>query len=136
MARFNGTVLIIESDPPTLELYRRELSREFKVLACLTEEDALRMAEVADLCAVVLEPAIAGGDGWCLVSTLSKTFASRQVPIILCSTQDDRMRGMQEGAAAFLVKPVLPVELRETVRKIVNREMTTGNHSISIKKEE
>lgn len=136
MARLNGTVLIIESDPPTLELYRRELSREFKVLACLSEEDALRLAGVADLCAVVLEPAIDGGDGWSLLSTLSKAIASRRVPIILCSTQDDRKRGMQEGAAVFLVKPVLPVELRDTVRRIISREMKTGSQPIPIKKEE
>jgi len=119
MARFNGTVLIIESDPPTLELYRRELSRDFKVLACLSEDDALRMAGSADICAVVLEPAIEGGDGWSLLSALSRKFGTRQIPIILCSTQDERKRGIQEGAAAFLVKPVLPVDLRETIRKIV-----------------
>ena len=119
MPRTNASVLIIENDAPTLELYRRELSRDYRVLACMAEEEALRLAKSTDICAVVLEPAIAGGDGWILLSALSKTFANRHIPIILCSTQDDRRRGMDEGAAAFLVKPVLPVELRETIRKIV-----------------
>jgi DNA-binding response OmpR family regulator len=119
MLRNPSSVLIIENDPPTLELYRRELSRDYKVLACLNEDDALQLANATDLCAVVLEPAISGGSGWSLLSRLIKQFGKRQIPIILCSTQDERRRGIKEGAAAFLVKPVLPVELRNTLRKIV-----------------
>lgn len=119
MPRNNASVLIIENDAPTLELYRRELSREYRVLACLSEDEALRLAKSMDICAVVLEPAIAGGNGWILMSALSETFGTRHIPIILCSTQDERKRGMDEGAAAFLLKPVLPVELHDTIRKIV-----------------
>jgi DNA-binding response OmpR family regulator len=119
MPRSTASILIIESDPPTLELYRRELSRYFTVLACLSEEEALRISETGDISAVILEPAIDGGDGWQLLSTLSESFRGRNIPIILCSTQDERKRGLQQGAAAFLVKPVLPIELRETVRRIV-----------------
>lgn len=119
MPRTNASVLIIENDAPTLELYRRELSRDYRVLACLSEEEAMQLAQAADLCAVVLEPAIAGGNGWVLLSALTETFGNRHIPIILCSTQDERKRGIDEGAVAFLLKPVLPAELRDTIRKIV-----------------
>jgi DNA-binding response OmpR family regulator len=111
--------LIIDNDLPTLELYRRELSRNYQVLACLTEKEALQLARSADIRAVVLEPAISGGDGWCLLPALIDAFGARRVPIILCSTQDEQRRGIQEGAAAFLVKPVLPVQLHEMIRKII-----------------
>jgi DNA-binding response OmpR family regulator len=120
MPRIKSSVLIIENDPPTLELYRRELSREYKVFACLDEEKAIHLAaDTKDLCAVVLEPEISGGDGWALLSILIRVFGERRVPIILCSTQDEQRRGLKEGAAAFLVKPVLPVDLHNTLRKIV-----------------
>lgn len=119
MPRINPSVLIIDNDLPTLELYRRELSRNYKVLACLNEDDALQLARSSDICAVVLEPAISGGNGWGLLPALLKTFGSRRIPIILCSTQDEQRRGIQEGAAAFLVKPVLPVQLHEMIRKIL-----------------
>lgn len=120
MARImNASVLIIDNDPPTLELYRRELSRDFRVLACQDETEALKLAAAEQVCAVVLEPAISGGDGWHLVQALQHVFGVRKVPIILCSTQDERRRGMDEGVAAFLVKPVLPFELRQTLRKFV-----------------
>ena len=119
MPRISSSVLIIENDTPTLELYRRELSQDYKVLTSLNEEDALRLADAADLCAVVLEPAISGGEGWGLLSRLIAVLGERRVPIILCSTQDERRRGLKEGAAAFLVKPVLPVELHEILHQIV-----------------
>lgn len=116
-----ASILIIESDPPTLEMYRRELSREFTVLACEDEVEVLDLICSKDISAVVLEPALAGNDGWRLLAVLREALAGRRVPIILCSTQDDRKRGMAEGAAAFLVKPVLPVELHETIRRILSQ---------------
>jgi DNA-binding response OmpR family regulator len=119
MPRTTTTVLIIENDPPTLELYRRELSQDYQVLTCLDEEEALRLANSPDLCAVVLEPAISNGCGWRLLSSLKRAFGERRVPIILCSTQDERRRGLKEGASAFLVKPVLPIELHEALHKII-----------------
>lgn len=120
MPRNISSVLIIETDTPTLELYRRELSRDYKVLTCLNEEDALQLAKAADLCAVVLEPEIAGGEGWELMPRLMAVFGERHIPIILCSTQDERRRGLDEGAAAFLVKPVLPVELHAILHQIID----------------
>jgi DNA-binding response OmpR family regulator len=116
-----SAILIVESDSPTLELYRRELSRDFQVLACLDQGEALRLADTVNLRAVVLEPAAAGGQEWFLLPLLLQTLEARKIPLVLCSTQDDRKRGQDVGAAAFLVKPVLPMELRDTLRKIVGQ---------------
>jgi DNA-binding response OmpR family regulator len=119
MPRKIASILIIENDPPTLELYRREFSRDYQVLACPDEEDALQMANTSNLCAVVLEPAVSAGKGWLILPALLEALRGRRVPVILCSTQDDRKRGLQAGATAFLVKPVLPAELRETLQKVI-----------------
>lgn len=119
MARNNAAVLIIENDLPTLELYRRELSRDYEVFTCANEKDALQLAKSTDICAVVLEPAISGGSGWLLLPALIDTFGKRRTPIILCSTQDEKRRGIQAGATEFLVKPVLPAALHDVIRKIL-----------------
>jgi len=62
MPRIKSSVIIIENDPPTLELYRRELSREYKVSPAWIKKKQSNWRKFEDLCAVVLEPEISGGD--------------------------------------------------------------------------
>lgn len=112
-------VLIIESNSPTLELYRRELSRDFRVLACSEMNDALALANASHLAAVVLEPEISNGQGWNLITELKRYFRGKTLPIILCSTLDERKRGLEAGAVDFLVKPVLPSVLVETIHRVI-----------------
>ena len=112
-------ILIIESNNPTLKLYRRELSRDFRVLACSEMTEALTLAVTSNLAAVVLEPEISNGQGWKLLSELKQFFSGKSLPIILCSTVDERKRGLDAGAVDFLVKPVLPSVLVETIHRVI-----------------
>ncbi len=112
-------IVIVENDLPTLELYRRELSSDYEVLATLDIAEALVMAQMAGVCAVVLEPALGGGKGWSLLATLCRAPVAERPPVILCSTSDERRKGMALGAAAFLVKPVLPTTLHQVLQRII-----------------
>jgi DNA-binding response OmpR family regulator len=123
MPRPKPSILIIEDSPPTFEMYRRELSRDYQVFACLSEQDALELLTSEPIRAVVLEPEIEGGRGWHWLTNIITALAGRRVPVILCSTQDEQRRGLSEGAAAFLVKPVLPVELREALWRILHERI-------------
>jgi DNA-binding response OmpR family regulator len=112
------TVLIIEHDVSTRDLYQRALSRDFKVLVCDDEIEALKLMQAHPLKAIILEPAMYGGRGWTLLSTIKETPVSQHVPVILCSTLDERKRGLAMGAAMCMVKPVLPSVLIDTVHKV------------------
>ncbi len=59
------TILVIEPDEVTAELYRRELARRFRVLTGSSATAGAAIADREDLCGVVLEPlgAEAGGFG-------------------------------------------------------------------------
>ncbi|HOT91368.1 MAG TPA: response regulator [Anaerolineae bacterium] len=126
-------IVIIENDLPTLELYRRELSSEYEVLATLDVTEALAMAQMAGVRAVVLEPALGGGKGWELLATLSQTAVAESPPVILCSTSDERRKGMALGVAAFLVKPVLPTALHQVLRRIIGKRpaAVTGSRELA-----
>jgi DNA-binding response OmpR family regulator len=113
------SILIVENNNPTLELYRRELSRDFQVLACSEVTEAMALVTTSKLEAVVLEPAVSNGQGWKLLSELRQFFSEHAPPIILCSTLDERKRGQEAGAADFLVKPVLPSVLVETLQRVI-----------------
>lgn len=119
MSQSKCPILIIENNSPTLELYRRELGRYFKVLACSELPEAQTLVKTPGLAAVVLEPEIADGQGWGLLFELKKIFHGNPLPVILCSTVDERKRGLEAGAADFLVKPVLPPLLVKTIQRVI-----------------
>lgn len=119
MANIKPSLLIVDDDLPTLELYQRELSAEYTVLTCQDRLEAEKLVVTPGLCAVILEPTISGGAGWQLLAELRRGAGQRFFPIILCSSSDERKRGMKAGAQAFLIKPVLPADLHLTLRRVI-----------------
>jgi DNA-binding response OmpR family regulator len=115
------SILIVEYDLPTLELYQRELSRDYQILACSQTQQALALLQTHCVSAVVLEPATPDEQGWSLLAAIKSMSGPSSIPVILCSTLDERKRGMEMGAIAYLVKPVLPTTLRETLRQVIHR---------------
>lgn len=116
----NQTILLIEDDPATRELYQRELSRDYQVLACGNESDALALLDSHPVSTIVLEPVLQKGQGWSLLAMLHAMPRTRTIPIILCSTLDERRRGMELGATLYLTKPVLPVVLHDAVYQVTH----------------
>ena len=114
-------ILIIECDLPTLELYLRELSRDYQILACSETQQALALLQAHSVAAVVLEPSTPDEQGWALLAAIKNLPGGSPIPVVLCSTLDERKRGMEMGAAAYLVKPVLPTTLLKTLRQVIRR---------------
>lgn len=112
------TILIVDNDLPTLELYQRELGREYRVLTCTDEHRAIELLGSEDVSAVVLEPYAFGEDGWARLAAMTHPPSQRRVPVLVCSTQDDRKRDLAMGAVVCLVKPVLPTTLLDALRRI------------------
>jgi DNA-binding response OmpR family regulator len=121
MRSVEPAILIVEHDTPTRELYLRELSRDFQVFGCCDSCAALEMLRVHDIRAIVLEPGAVDSGGWDLLSDLKA--GTRAIPVILCSTLDERKRGLELGASAYLVKPVLPAALLETLRLVTGQRV-------------
>jgi len=115
------TIVLIEEDEVTLDLYRRELSKSFAVLAFTEINDVLETMAKQDIQAVVIEPEIHYGQGWELIHSIHMTFPNRSIPVIVCSTRDTDHIDHPGEITKHLTKPVLPKTLREktleTVRK-------------------
>lgn len=109
------TVLIVEPDEATRELYQRELSRYYQVIGSSDAEDTMDLLQNRLIDIVVLEPATIDGAGWRLLEEMQRDRISLPAPVVLCSALDERRRGLNLGAVAYLVKPVLPATLRETL---------------------
>ena len=114
-------ILLLEDDAATRELYRRELSRTFCVVACGSEQEAAEQlfsqAAAAEVAALVLEPAALRSETWPFVAMLRRRLP--RLPIVVCSILDVRGRSAELGAAAYLIKPVTPAHLANTLANIL-----------------
>jgi DNA-binding response OmpR family regulator len=119
MRTADQSILIIEHDDPTRELYVRELTRDYRVFACSDVPEALRLLRAHTIDAIVLEPSRPNGHGWQLFAEIQAADVDRPIPVVLCSTLDERSRGAELGASAYLVKPVLPKTLLETLHRLL-----------------
>ena len=128
-------VLIVEYDLPTLELYRRELSRDYEILTCSNAKQAFALLQTKRISAVVLEPFPHAEQGWFLLAAIRNLSDSPVVPVVICSSLDERQRGLEMGAAAYLVKPVLPATLLEALHHVVSQNDSSGDFIIHPMKE-
>ena len=117
----SSAILLIEDDQPTRDLYQRELSQDYQVLACESGNEALSLLNSYPVRAIILEPGLHDGQGWTLLATLQMLQQTDNTGshIIICSTLDERRRGLELGAEVYLIKPVLPTTLLGVVREIV-----------------
>jgi DNA-binding response OmpR family regulator len=126
MAPMQPTVLLLEDDAITRELYRRELSRSFSVLACGSEQEAAAQLSAAELNganvdALVLEPAALSNEAWRFVALVRCRHP--QLPIVVCSILDVRGRSAELGASAYLIKPVTPALLVNTLSTVLGESL-------------
>lgn len=119
------TILVVDDDVLSLELYTRELSSNYRVIACERIEEAQRCIRNTSLSAVILEPAINDDEGWLLLEEIRSS--SPHVPVIVCSVLDERKVGLEQAAHAFLVKPVLPVTLHLMINRLFSIENDTSD---------
>ena len=130
MSQTKPSLLIVDDDLPTLELYQRELSEDYQVLTCQDRSQAELLMETPGLCAIILEPTLSGGDGWKLLAYLNKLQNRLNFSVILCSTSDERKRGIREGAHVFLTKPLLPAALHTLLDQIVTDKQAQTNQRL------
>ena len=100
-------VLVIEDDPSSVDLLRAYLTGSgYEVLVERTGPEGLSAVRREQPDAVVLDIQLPGLDGWALLAALKAAAETSAIPVVVVSVLDDRVRGLHEGAAAYLVKPV------------------------------
>ncbi|HZQ34572.1 MAG TPA: response regulator transcription factor [Dehalococcoidia bacterium] len=117
-----STILVIDDDAKIVSLLRRALSYEgYSVHTALTATEGLSSArdEPPDL--VVLDLMLPDMDGYEVCRRLR---AAGDTPVLMLTARDeieDRVRGLDEGADDYLVKPFALQELLARVRVLLRR---------------
>lgn len=111
-------VLLIEDEPGIVDFVRRGFEAEgFAVQSALDGIEGERLALQGSFDAVVLDLMLPGRDGLQVLAAVRRAMPS--LPVIVLTARDgidDRVEGLEAGAADYLVKPFSMAELIARVR--------------------
>ncbi len=114
-------LLIIEDDinfaRVLLDLVRQQ---GFKGLVALKSDTGLAMAREFKPDAITLDILMPVMDGWTVLDRLKHDPTTRHIPVHIVSADEGRQRSLQQGAIAYLQKPVSSEVLTEALSNIKN----------------
>jgi diguanylate cyclase (GGDEF)-like protein/PAS domain S-box-containing protein len=117
-------ILIIDDSPDVHELVLLGLAGESVTFAsCFSGEEGLAMAPTLRPDVVLLDVEMSGLDGFATCRRLKADPRTADAQIIFltgASTTEEKLLGLEAGAADYVVKPFDPAELRARVRASLN----------------
>jgi PAS domain S-box-containing protein len=121
--RSEHELLVIDDDPASrYATQRRLISAGFRVREAATGADGLAMAD-STVSAIVLDLHLPDIDGFEVCRLLRSNPATCHIPILHLTaayvTDDDKVRGLDAGADAYLTHPVEPAVLVASVQALV-----------------
>jgi signal transduction histidine kinase/CheY-like chemotaxis protein len=116
------TVLAIDDNPEAIDIIRKYLGEEYRVVGLLSGEVAVEKAKEIKPLAITLDIMMPKKDGWQVLRELKQTPETQDIPVMVLSIIDNKRLGFSLGAAEYLVKPV---ERQVLLRKLRNLEKTT-----------
>ena len=119
-ARSNATLLIVDDSPENLGVLSELLRPHYRVLAANSGEDGLRMAggqPQPDL--ILLDVMMPVMDGYAVLARLREDPVTSEIPVVFLTAMaaaEDEERGLQQGAADYITKPIKPAVVLARVR--------------------
>jgi len=115
-------VLIVEDEAKTAEYLRQGLSEQgYSVALAADGIDGQHLALHHDFDVIVLDVMLPGLDGFSLLKALRSV---KSTPVLMLTARDsmeDRVRGLQDGADDYLVKPFSFMELLARIQALHRR---------------
>ncbi len=107
----NPKILIVDDEPLNIDILSNVLQNDYIVLAATNGSNGLQAAYNAKPDIIILDVCMPNMDGYEVCRQLKENPATREIPIIFCTTQesdDDEAIGLQMGAVDYIHKPFKP----------------------------
>jgi len=116
------TVLVIDDDLNTIQLYRRYMQGPpYSVRAARTSEELDAHLAESRPDVILLDVLMPIEDGWKLLQRLKTSAETRGIPVIICSVLPQPQLAVALGAAEVLQKPINESDLLETVEQVLEQ---------------
>ena len=121
-------VLLIVEDDINFARILLDMARQhgFKGLVALQSDTGLAMAREFNPDAIMLDIRLPVMDGWTVLDRLKHDPNTRHIPVHILSVEEERQRGLQLGAIAYLQKPVTREALNQSlvdIKGFVDRQV-------------
>ena len=112
-------ILIVDDQPDNLYVLERLLKGHgYQVLSAEDGRTAIRHAEECQPDLILLDVMMPEMDGWRVLQTMRGDRRLARIPVIVCSIVDNRPLGYSLGASDYIVKPIDPTALTETLDRV------------------
>ncbi|WP_447043473.1 response regulator transcription factor [Vreelandella sp. H-I2] len=115
-------LLIVDDDPVLGEQLTSLLSHQgYHVTHCIDAESGLLRAQAGDINLLLLDVRLPGMSGLELLATLRQQGSLPVLMLSACGAEEERIRGLQNGADDYLAKPFNPIELNLRIEALLRR---------------
>jgi two-component system cell cycle response regulator DivK len=119
------TILLVDAHEDSRFIYAAALAHYgFHVVVSECCGQAVEMAREHRPSLIVLAVTLAPGPAWATLGALHEQPETAGIPVVAISTTgmpEHRSRALELGCAAFLVKPLPPLELLAAARRVLER---------------
>lgn len=117
-------ILIADDEPHIIELIRLALGEEeYEYLEADTGKKVLELVEKKKPSLILLDIMMPVIDGYEVARRIRSNKANKEIVIAMVSAKkedQDVLKGIDEGALAYITKPFNPMELEEKVKDLLN----------------
>ncbi|MCD4671754.1 MAG: response regulator [Anaerolineaceae bacterium] len=115
----DNIILSIDDEEQIANLYQRYLGNlNYEVIPLSRPNSAVQRAKELKPLAITLDMMMPEKDGWSVLRELKSDPDTANIPVIICSILEEKEKGLQMGAAAYLVKPFLKEDLISVIEQI------------------
>lgn len=112
-------ILVIDDDPDAVYILQENLNQqEFEIISAHNGQEGLCAAHDQHPHAILLDIVMPGADGWQVLHDLRADPTTSDIPVVMLTIVDNKPLGFQLGAAAYLLKPLDAVEVRDTLNHV------------------
>ena len=115
----DAVLLMVENDPAFARLLLEIAHRHaLRGVVATSAAAALQLARKHQPVAITLSVTLPDMDGWRLLQCVNDDLGLRHIPVHIISGEDERPRGLRQGASSYLQKPVSEAALGELFERV------------------
>jgi twitching motility two-component system response regulator PilH len=118
-----AVILIVDDSPTELHLFQNMLEKNgFETLVADSGEEGIRQAQTSRPDCILMDVVMPGKNGFQATRKLTRDPGTSKIPVIMITTKDqetDKIWGMRQGAAEYLVKPVAEKQLVAKINAVM-----------------